>query len=72
MPFKSVKDTLDEWRSGNLHSGSKSGPVVKNQKQAVAIALSEKAKAEGTPGLGHTRFKLREDRAAAMPKKGTR
>lgn len=67
MPFKSVKATMDEWKSGNLHSGSKSGPVVRSQKQAVAIALSEKRKA-GTPGLGHVRHKLRVDRADAMPK----
>jgi len=40
MP-KSVKGVMDEWKSGQLHSGSKKGPVVKNQKQAVAIALSE-------------------------------
>lgn len=36
-----VKTVMDEWKSGTLHSGSKKGPVVKNQKQAVAIALSE-------------------------------
>jgi Family of unknown function (DUF6496) len=40
MP-KSVKGVMDEWKHGQLHSGSKKGPVVKNQKQAVAIALSE-------------------------------
>lgn len=40
MP-KSVKGVMDEWKAGELHSGSKKGPVVKNQKQAVAIALSE-------------------------------
>ncbi len=40
MP-KSVKGVMDEWKAGALHSGSKKGPVVKNQKQAVAIALSE-------------------------------
>ena len=40
MP-KSVKGVMKEWKSGQLHSGSSTGPVVKNQKQAVAIALSE-------------------------------
>lgn len=39
-----VKKTMDEWKSGTLHSGSKQGPVVKNQKQAVAIALSQARK----------------------------
>jgi len=36
-----VKATMDEWKAGRLHSGSKSGPVVTSQKQAVAIALSQ-------------------------------
>lgn len=36
-----VKSVMDEWKKGKLHSGSKKGPVVKNQKQAVVIALSE-------------------------------
>jgi hypothetical protein len=39
-----VKKVMDEWKSGKLHSGSKKGPVVENQKQAVAIALSEARK----------------------------
>jgi len=36
-----VKTVVDEWKSGSLHSGSKKGPKVSSQKQAVAIALSE-------------------------------
>jgi len=36
---------MDEWKEGKLHSGSKKGPVVKNQKQAIAIGLSEARKA---------------------------
>jgi hypothetical protein len=32
---------LNEFKGGNLHSGSSSGPVVRNRKQAVAIGLSE-------------------------------
>lgn len=43
MPFEQV---MHKWKRGQLHSGSKKGPVVKNQKQAVAIMLSEKRKAE--------------------------
>jgi hypothetical protein len=39
-----VKKTMDEWKSGTLHSGSKKGPKVTNQKQAVAIALSQARK----------------------------
>lgn len=44
MPWNEV---MHKWGKGKLHSGSKSGPAVKNQKQAVAIMLSEKRKAEG-------------------------
>lgn len=36
-----VKKVMDEWKSGELHSGSKHGPKVTSQKQAIAIALSE-------------------------------
>ena len=40
-----VAKVMHEWKEGELHSGSKKGPMVKNQKQAVAIALSEARKA---------------------------
>lgn len=43
MPYTEV---MHKWKSGELHSGSKSGPKVKNQKQAVAIMLSEKRAAK--------------------------
>jgi len=32
---------MHEWGQGELHSGSKKGPVVRSQKQAVAIGLSQ-------------------------------
>lgn len=35
---------MGEFGKGELHSGSKQGPVVKNPKQAVAIAYSEARK----------------------------
>ena len=38
-PSKTEK-VMKEWKEGTLHSG-KGGPVVKSQKQAIAIALSE-------------------------------
>jgi len=41
---KKVKKVMTEFKAGQLHSGSKKGPVVKNPKQAVAIALSEAKK----------------------------
>jgi len=40
-----VEKVMKEFKSGELHSGSKKGPTVKNKKQAVAIALSEARKA---------------------------
>lgn len=43
MPYTEV---LSKYKKGKLHSGSKSGPPVKNRKQAIAIMLSEKRKAE--------------------------
>lgn len=36
-----VKKVMHEWGEGKLHSGSKHGPVVQSQKQAVAIAMKE-------------------------------
>jgi hypothetical protein len=30
-----IKKTMDEWKKGTLHSGSKKGPVVRSQKQAI-------------------------------------
>lgn len=39
-----VKQVLHEAKQGNLHSGSKKGPVVKSRSQALAIALSESRK----------------------------
>jgi hypothetical protein len=38
---------------GQLHSGSKSGPVVKNRKQAIAIFLSEKKNEDEHGGEYH-------------------
>lgn len=35
-----------KWKQGSLHSGGPGGPVVKDQKQAEAIMLSEKKKAD--------------------------
>lgn len=42
---KKVEKVMKEFKQGKLHSGKK-GPVVKNQKQAVAIALSEARRAK--------------------------
>lgn len=42
-----IKKVMHEMKEGKLHSGSKKGPVVKNPKQGIAIALSEARKAGG-------------------------
>jgi type III secretory pathway component EscU len=41
-----VRQTMHEFKQGALHSGSKQGPMVRNRKQAVAIALSQARKAK--------------------------
>jgi hypothetical protein len=41
-----IEKTMHEWKQGTLHSGSKKGPRVTKQKQAVAIALSQARKAQ--------------------------
>lgn len=37
---KKIGKVMGEYKEGTLHSG-KGGPVVKNPKQAIAIAISE-------------------------------
>lgn len=39
-----IKKVMQEFKHGDLHSGSKKGPMVKNKDQAIAIALSEQRK----------------------------
>jgi hypothetical protein len=36
-----VEKVMHEFKEGTLHSGSASGPMVTNRKQAIAIAMSE-------------------------------
>lgn len=36
-----IKRVLHEYKEGELHSGSKTGPKVKSKSQAIAIAMSE-------------------------------
>ncbi len=42
---------MHEWGKGELHSGSKKGPVVKSQKQALAIGYSEAKKSSHEKAL---------------------
>jgi hypothetical protein len=39
-----IEKVMSEYKAGKLHSGSKTGPVVKSKKQAIAISLSEQRK----------------------------
>lgn len=41
---KKASKVMREYKAGKLHSG-KGGPVVKNEKQAIAISLSEARRA---------------------------
>ncbi len=48
---KKISMTMREFKAGKLHSGKdpkgpKKAPVVKNKKQAIAIALSKAGKAK--------------------------
>ena len=47
-----ISSVMHEWGQGQLHSGSKQGPVVKNQQQAIAIALNQGRKAARAPSGG--------------------
>ena len=41
-----IDKVMKEYSKGDLHSGSKKGPVVKSKAQALAIAYSEAKKAK--------------------------
>lgn len=57
MP-QDIPGVMSEFKAGTLHSGSSSGPKVKNRKQAVAIAISEQNKQKGiTPKRGPRKFR---------------
>lgn len=43
-PKAKMEKVMGEFKRGTLHSGSKTGPKVKDRKQAIAIGLSEARK----------------------------
>jgi len=61
VPYDEV---MHKFGKGKLHSGGPGGPVVKNQKQAVAIRMSEKKKA----GEGKTEYQSKKKPKADMSK----
>ncbi len=62
MPFDEV---MHKFKHGMLHSGSKSGPPVKNRKQAIAIMMSEKRAA----GKGKKEYKSKKGGVSTSPSK---
>ena len=43
---KKMSKVMREYKAGTLNSGSKTGPIVKSRKQAIAIGLSQAGKAK--------------------------
>jgi hypothetical protein len=48
---KGVAQEMHKFKHGELHSGSKKGPVVKSRQQAIAIAMSESGLARKKKGV---------------------
>ncbi len=61
---KVMKEEMESYKSGELHSGSKKGPLVKSRKQAIAIALSESGQSKKVK-----RGKVAKKARAAMKKR---
>lgn len=41
-----VEKTMKEFKAGTLHSGSKTGPIVKSRAQGIAIAIAQQRRAK--------------------------
>ena len=48
-----IKKSVEEFEHGELHSGSKKGPLVKSKAQALAIGYSEQKKEGKSPSKKH-------------------
>jgi hypothetical protein len=57
-----MKTEMDKWKHGEMHSGSKSGPRVTSQRQAIAISLHESGQSRKRSGRGRKRGKRRSAR----------
>jgi hypothetical protein len=42
-----IGKAMHKFKEGELHTGSKKGPVVKGRKQAIAIAMNESRRKKG-------------------------
>lgn len=63
-----VEKVMKEFKKGELHSGSKKGPLVKSPKQAIAIGLSEARKAGAKIPKKRSKM-VKKSKAALKPKK---
>ena len=57
-----IGKVMGEYKEGTLHSG-KGGPVVKNRKQAIAIAMSEANMQRSAPMRGQRTAKNKAKKA---------
>lgn len=55
-----VKTEMHKFGQGKLHSGSRSGPIVKSPKQAVAIAMSESGQSKKSAKAAPVHRKIAE------------
>jgi hypothetical protein len=64
-----VEKVMHEYKHGQLHSGSKKGPIVTTRKQAIAIALKEKRRYGQAKG-GSWWAQLQQEIADMAPSQG--
>jgi hypothetical protein len=50
-----IGKVMHEYKAGTLNTGSKTGPIVKSRKQAVAIAMSQANMTKPKKKTGSTR-----------------
>lgn len=60
-----IAKVMGEFKRGDLHSGSSKGPLVKNPKQAMAIAMSEKREAGYKKG-GEAKTRVKSEKLVGM------
>jgi Family of unknown function (DUF6496) len=71
---KSVKrarmhEEMHKFRKGTLHSGSKTGPVVKDRSQAIAIGLNESGQSRRKVSKGRGKRKGKGHRKGTYSKR---